>query len=155
MLRLLSCTGFAIALAAAHAHAQNVFVADLRGASENPPVASPGSGSALVLFDDAFQTMSVRVVFAGVTTPTVDAHIHCCVGPNANAGVAVGFTPAGFPLGVTEGQFSTNLDLNSAATYNPPFVAANGGTAASARTALINGTQGELAYVNIHTTRFL
>lgn len=154
MLRLLSCTGFAIALAAAPAYAQNVFVADLRGANENPPVASPGSGSALVLFDPAFQTMSVRTTFSGLTTPTVDAHIHCCVAPTGNAGVAVGFTPAGFPLGVTEGQFSSNFDLNNVATYNPPFVAATGGTAASARTALINGTQGELAYVNIHTTRF-
>lgn len=154
MLRLLSCTAFAISLAAAPACAQNVFVADLRGASENPPVASPGSGSALVLFDAGFQTMSVRTAFSGVTTPTVDAHIHCCVTPDLNAGVAVGFRPAGFPLGVTAGEFSSNFDLNNVATYNPPFVTANGGTAASARTALINGTQGGLAYVNIHTTGF-
>ena len=154
MSRLLTCTGIAIAMAAAPAHAQNAFIADLRGASENPPVASPGSGSALVLFDSAFQTMSVRTTFSGLTTPTVDAHIHCCVPPTSNAVVAVGFTPAGFPLGQTTGQFSANFDLNNAATYNPTFVAANGGTAASARTALINGTQGGLAYVNIHTTRF-
>lgn len=154
MVRLLSCAGFAIALSAAPTYAQNAFFAELRGSSENPSVASPGSGSALVLFDPAFQTMSVRTIFSGLTTPTVDAHIHCCVPPTGNAGVAVGFTPAGFPLGLTAGQFSANFDLNSAATYNPPFVAANGGTAASARTALINGTQGGLAYVNIHSTGF-
>jgi uncharacterized protein YhjY with autotransporter beta-barrel domain len=154
MLRLLSFTSFAIALAASPAAAQNAFFANLRGAAENPPAASPGSGFALVLFDPTFQTMSVRTSFSGLTTPTVDAHIHCCAPPTANAGVAVGFRPAAFPLGVTAGQFSANFDLNSAATYNPPFVTANGGTAASARTALINGTQAGLAYVNIHTTRF-
>jgi outer membrane autotransporter protein len=152
MLRLLSC--LAIALAAAPASAQTVFIADLRGSSENPPVASPASGSALVLFDPAFQTMIVRTTFSGLTTPTVDAHIHCCAPPTANAIVAVGFRPTGFPLGVTAGQFSSSFDLNNLATYNPPFVAANGGTAASARTRLISGTQGGLAYVNIHTTRF-
>lgn len=154
MLRQLSCAGCAFALAAAPAYAQTVFVADLNGVNQNPPVASPGSGSALVLFDQTLQTMIVRTTFSSLTAPTTDAHIHCCVAPTANAGVAVGFTPAGFPLGVTAGQFSSNFDLNSTATYNPPFVAGNGGSAASARTALINGTQGGLAYVNIHTTAF-
>lgn len=154
MLRLLSCAGCAITLAATPASAQNAFIADLRGGNENPPVASPGSGSALVLFDPAFQAMTVRTTFSGLTTPTVDAHIHCCIAPPANTGVAVGFTPAGFPLGVTAGQFGSTFDLNNAATYNPPFLAANGGTAASARTALVSGTQGGLAYVNIHTTQF-
>ena len=155
MLRLLSLTGCAIALAAAPVHAQTAFIADLRGANENPPAASPATGVALVLFDPTFQTMTVRTTFSGLTTPTTDAHIHCCVPPTANAGVAVGFRPAGFPVGVTGGQFNASFDLNAAATYNPPFLAANGGTAASARTALINGTQNGLAYVNIHTTRFL
>lgn len=154
MLRLLSLTGCAIAFAAAPAHAQNAFIADLRGANENPPAASSASGFALVLFDPAFQTMTVRTTFSGLTTPTTDAHIHCCVPPTANAGVAVGFRPAGFPVGVTGGEFNASFDLNAAATYNPPFMAANGGTPASARTALLNGTQAGLAYVNIHTTRF-
>ncbi|MDP9413293.1 MAG: autotransporter domain-containing protein [Pseudomonadota bacterium] len=154
MLRPLIYSSFAIALAAAPAQAQNVFIADLRGASEVPPAASPASGFALVLFDRSFQTMTVRTTFSGLIANTVDGHIHCCVPPTANAVVAVGFRPAGFPLGVTGGQFSATFDLNSATIYNPPFRAANGGTAASARTALINGTQAGLSYVNIHTTRF-
>lgn len=144
----------AIAMVAAPARAQNAFIADLRGSNEVPPAASPASGTALVVFDPGFQTMSVRTMFSGLTTPTVDAHIHCCSPPNANAVVAVGFRPAGFPLGVTAGEFSANFDLNSPAVYNPPFVAANGGTTASARTALLGGTQDGRAYVNIHTTRF-
>jgi outer membrane autotransporter protein len=156
MLRLLLPTGCAIALAAAPApaRAQNAFIADLRGASENPPAASPASGFALVLFDPAFETMTVRATFSGLTTPTTDSHIHCCAPRTANAIVAVGFRPAGFPIGVTGGEFNASFDLTSAATFNAPFVAANGGTPASARTALINGTLNELAYVNIHTSRF-
>ncbi|MET0374535.1 MAG: CHRD domain-containing protein, partial [Rhizorhabdus sp.] len=154
MLRRLSCAGWAIALAIAPASAQTVFIADLRGASENPPVVSPAGGSALVLFDPAFQTMAVRTTFAGLTTSTVDGHIHCCAPPTANAVVAVGFRPAGFPLGVTAGEFAATFNLNAAATYNGPFVTANGGTTATARSALITGTQAGLAYVNIHTTRF-
>jgi uncharacterized protein YhjY with autotransporter beta-barrel domain len=154
MLRLLSCTGCAIALSAAPAYAQNVFIADLRGASENPPAASPGSGFALVLFDRSFRTMTVRTTFSGLTAPTTDAHVHCCVPPTANAVVAVGFRPAGFRLGVTGGEFGATFDLTSPAVFNPPFVTANGGTVASARTALINGTQAGLSYVNIHTSRF-
>ncbi len=154
MLRFLFCTGCAIALSAAPAYAQNVFVADLRGASENPPAATPGSGFALVLFDPSFRTMTVRTTFSGLTAPTIDGHVHCCVPPTGNAVVAVGFRPTGFPLGVTGGQLDATFDLTSLAVYNPPFVRANGGTAASARTALINGTQGGLSYVNIHTSRF-
>ena len=154
MLRLLTFSAFAIALAVAPARAQNVFIADLRGANEVPPAASPGSGFALVLFDPSFQTMTVRTTFSGLVANTVDAHIHCCVLPTANAVVAVGFRPAGFPLGVTGGQFSATFDLTNPAVFNPPFVAANGGNAASARTALVNGTRAGLSYVNIHTSRF-
>lgn len=154
MLRLLSCTSCAIALSAAPAQAQEVFIADLRGANENPPVASPGTGSAIVLIDSAAQTMTVRSAFGNLTTPTTDAHIHCCTVPTSNTGVAVGFRPAGFPVGVTSGDFAANFDLNATSTYNPPFLAANGGTAATAKAALLSGIRNELAYVNIHTTGF-
>ncbi len=154
MLRPLIYTSFAIALAAAPAQAQTVFIADLRGSNEVPPAASPGSGFAIVVFDRSFQTMTVRTTFSGLVANTVDGHIHCCVPPTGNAVVAVGFRQAAFPLGVTGAQFSATFDLNNVAIYNPPFRNANGGTAASARTALINGTQAGLSYVNIHTTRF-
>jgi hypothetical protein len=43
------------------------------------------------------------------------------------------------------------LDLSS---YNPAFVSANGGTAASAEAALFAGIMAGHAYLNIHTTTF-
>lgn len=154
MLRLLFGSVAITALSVAPAQAQTVFIAELTSEAENPPAASQATGSALVVFDPTFQTMRVRTTFNGLTTPTVDGHIHCCAPTTANAGVAVGFRPTGFPLGVTSGQYDASFDLNAVGIYGGGFLAANGGTAATARTALINGTQSGLAYVNVHTTRF-
>jgi CHRD domain len=54
--------------------------------------------------------------------------------------------------GGDDGTFSASLNLLDLASYNPPFVAANGGTAASAAMALIVGIETGQAYFNIHTT---
>src|SRR5439155_25683639 len=60
----------------------------------------------------------------------------------------------GFPLGVTSGTYDHTLDLTLASSFNPAFITANGGTAASAEAALANAlVQGE-AYLNIHTQVF-
>jgi hypothetical protein len=42
----------------------------------------------------------------------------------------------GFPLGVTSGTFGNTFDMTSAASYNPALIMAEGGTTASAFTAL-------------------
>jgi hypothetical protein len=42
----------------------------------------------------------------------------------------------------------------SADFYNPPFIAANGGTVATAEAALVAGIIGGLSYFNIHTSEF-
>jgi hypothetical protein len=39
------------------------------------------------------------------------------------------------------------------ASYNAAFITANGGTAASAETALLNSLNAGTAYLNIHTTQ--
>jgi len=59
----------------------------------------------------------------------------------------------GFPLGVTAGTFdSGTLDLTSAATYNPDFITAHGGTASGAEAAFLAGLFSGEAYFNIHST---
>jgi len=127
----------------------------LSGANENPVVVSPGTGFATVTFDTVTQMLGINVTFSGLTTNTVAAHIHCCILPPGNAIVAT-VMPAfpGFPLGVTSGSYSGTLDLTQAASYNPAFITANGGTVTSAETALVNGLQNDLTYLNIHTTAF-
>ncbi len=132
-----------------------VFTATLNGANQNPPIATPGTGNATVTWDTVSNEMTVNVTFSGLTTPTTAAHIHCCVTPPGNAGVAT-TTPSfpGFPLGVTAGTFTNTFDMTAPSSYNPAFVTANGGTTASAAATLLAGLQAGQAYLNIHTTMF-
>jgi hypothetical protein len=126
------------------------FVTTLSGGAENPPVSTTGSGIAKIFFDDVAQTLDVFVAFSGLTSPTSDAHIHCCTLPTGNASVAVGFS-ADFPLGVTSGTYEREFDLTDTTIYTAGFLAAGGGTAAGASAHLLTNLLAGMAYVNIHT----
>lgn len=132
-----------------------VFTASLDGASENPPIASPGSGSVQVDFDIVAHTMRVQVTFTGLTGNVTLAHIHCCVAPPGTVGVATP-TPSfpGFPSGVTSGSYDMTFDLTQLRSFSAAFATAAGGTAADAELALFTGLQGGMAYLNIHTSTF-
>ncbi len=134
---------------------QVAFVATLTGSQEVPPNASPGIGSALVTLDTTTNLLTVNVSFAGLLSPTVAAHIHCCTPPGANAMVATAVPSfPGFPLGVTTGTYLQTFDLTLASTYNPAFITAHGGTVAGAQAAFIAGLFSGQTYFNIHTMQF-
>jgi len=126
----------------------------LSGAAEDPPNGSLGSGTATVTIDTVAHTLDVSADFANLTGVTTASHIHCCtaVAGAGLAGVATE-TPTFslFPLGVLSGSFSESYDLTDPASFNAPFVTANGGTAAGAEAALAAGLAGGMAYLNIHT----
>jgi CHRD domain-containing protein len=124
--------------------------------NENPPhPESHGTGTALVTWDTVTSTMTVNVVFSGLTTPNTASHIHCCVSPPNNAGVATTVpTFTGFPGGVTSGTYSHSFNMLDPASYNPAFVTTHGGTAAGAAAALLAGMLAGQAYLNIHTLEF-
>jgi hypothetical protein len=107
-----------------------------------------------VIIDNVAQTMEVQVTFSGLVGNTTASHIHCCVAPGGNAGVAT-TTPTftGFPLGVTSGTYDHTFDLTNASSYNPAFVTAEGGVA-GAEAALLAGLAADQAYLNIHSTTF-
>jgi len=130
------------------------FVASLNGPSESPSNASPGTGSAIVVFDTVAHTLEVDVTFSGLLGTTTASHIHCCTAAPGvgTAGVATQ-TPSftGFPLGVTSGTYTHTFDTSLASTFNAPFVTANGGTAAGAEAALLAGALAGTEYLNIHT----
>jgi hypothetical protein len=127
----------------------------LSGANENPATGSPGIGSATVVIDTVADTLRVEVNFSGLTSNDAAAHIHCCVAQGGNTGVAT-VMPAfpGFPLGVTSGTYDQTLDMLDSANYNPAFITAHGGTAASALAALFAGIETDQTYLNIHTSNF-
>jgi hypothetical protein len=128
---------------------------NLSGAAEAPPNASPAVGGAEVTIDDVANTMRVQATFLGLLGNTTACHIHTptAVAGTGTAGVAT-MTPAftGFPLGVTAGSMDHTFDLTLTASFNGPFVTANGGTAAGAAAALLAGIAAGKAYFNVHTT---
>jgi len=160
MRALLGCAvASLVALASAPANAVIIFSGTFSGDQETVDTGSPGTGSGLVTLSDDLDFLDVSLNFTGLLAPAVDAHIHCCapLGDDPavnNAPVAVGFTPAGFPLGVTSGVFEGTFDLTLDSTFSAGFLAANGGTAASARDALATGLLAGLAYLNIHSETF-
>lgn len=133
------------------------YFAELSGPNENPPVASPGIGWALVTIDTAAHLLSIDVSFTGLVGTVTASHIHCCTSTpfTGNVGVAT-TTPTlpGFPLGVTSGTYSNTLDTTLLSTFGVAFVTANGGTAAGAEAALAAGLASGRAYFNIHTNSF-
>jgi hypothetical protein len=134
-----------------------VFVANLSGPAESPPNASPGTGFTTVTYDTLMHTLHVQVSFSGLTAGNTAAHIHSAtaVPGTGTAGVATTVpTFPGFPTGTTSGTYDNTLDLQNLTSYNPAFVAANGGTAATAEAALIAGITSGRAYLNIHTSNF-
>lgn len=133
------------------------YTVNLDGPSESPVNASPGTGFGTVNYDSTAHTLALQLSFSGLTGTTTASHIHAATAnPFAGtAGVAT-TTPtfAGFPLGVTSGTYNNVLDLTQASSFNAAFVTANGGTTASAESALATAMAGGKAYWNVHSTTF-
>jgi hypothetical protein len=135
-----------------------VYGAQLSGANESPPNASPGTGFANVTIDDVLNTMRVQVVFADLLAGVTASHIHVINGPgDANLLDTVGpvatTTPTftGFPSGVTSGSYDATFDMTLASSYRAGFVT-DAGSLAAARLALFSALASGRAYLNIHTT---
>lgn len=155
MRSMLFATAALLAVAATPANAAlTVFTGIFSGANEVPPRVTPGTGFGTAIYDDVASTLAVSIDFAGLLSPTRDGHIHCCTTPDMNVTVAIGFTPTGFPIGVTEGSYDNVFNLLDSGIYTAGFLAAGGGTAIGARDRLVNGLEDGLAYFNIHTNLF-
>lgn len=131
------------------------YQAFLDGPSEFPPNASPGTGFAIVTYDDVAVTLRVQMNFSDLIGTTTAAHIH---GPTANASTGtagvITTTPTftGFPLGVTSGNYDHTFDLTMTSSFNPSFVTDNGNTAVGATAALLASLNAGTAYIDLHTT---
>ncbi len=145
----------ALGLATSAGAAPIFFQADLTGAAESPQVNTTGNGYTAIFMDTVAHTLRIMVEFQDLIGNTTASHVHCCtaVAGAGNVGVATelpSFT--GFPLGVTFGSYDHTFDTSLAATWNPAFLAANGGTAAGAEAAFLAGMLAGRAYLNVHST---
>jgi hypothetical protein len=110
----------------------SIFSTTLSSAGEPVPT-SPALGFASVVFDDAFDMVSVTLEWQGLANDEPFGHIHCCTAlpGTGSAGVALGFTP--LPQ-VATGNYAASFSLSAAAFDS-----------------LLAGTAAGKAYVNIHT----
>ena len=144
---------FAFFLCAFNVSQAQTYYANLSGPNEVPSNNSAGTGKALVTISG--NLMRVQVSFSGLTGNTTASHIHAptATAATGTAGVAT-TTPTftGFPLGVKAGTYDHTYDMTQASSYNPAYVAANGGTPTSAFTALKTAIDAGKSYLNIHST---
>ena len=146
---------FALLFSACYMSEAQVYTALLSGPAEQPPNSSPGTGTGTVTVTGTM--MRVQANFSGLVAPVTASHIHAATAvPGAGtAGVATSVpTFTGFPSGVTAGTYDRVFDMTLASSYNPAYITANGGTPASAFTALRNALNTGTSYLNIHSSAF-
>ena len=115
---------------ASPALADTGFSASLDGLQEVGPNASPGTGSATLVLDNAQANLSYVVTYSGLTAARTAAHIHGPAAPGVNAGVLHGLLNQ---TGTTSGSANGVWAIPAAQLPN-----------------LFNG----LMYLNIHTGNF-
>ena len=145
----------AIFLAASAAQGAIVqYSATLSGASESPPNSSPATGSATFDYDTITHSLTMSSNFSGLLGTKTVAHIHAntAVSGTGTAGVASGLTS--WTTGLQSGSYTSTVNMVSSATYGSSYLAANGGTAASAETALLSAMSIGKAYLNLHSTTY-
>jgi hypothetical protein len=134
-----------------------VYSTSLSGAAEDTPNGSPGTGLAIFTIDLDVSSLRVEADFSALEGTTTMAHVHCCTAQagSGTAGVAsqVPSYP-GFPEGVNSGSYDMTFDMTQSTSFNPAFLAANGGAAETALSALIAGLDAGKAYFNIHSSQF-
>ena len=131
--------------------AATLFTTTLSGANETIPNASTATGTGTLTLATDQNSLSLFLSWSGLTGgPATGAHIHCCALPGANGPVAIDFGPPA----VATGSLTRSYDLTLVGTYRAGFLAANGGTVASARTALLAGLVGGQTYFNVHNAQF-
>lgn len=127
----------------------------LSGPAEAPPNTSPGTGTASVTITGT--SLRLQTSFSGLVGNVTASHIHAPTSAplTGAAGVATTVpTFPGFPAGVTAGSYDRTFDMLLASSYNPSYMAANGGTPATAFAALKAAMDAGRSYLNIHSSAF-
>lgn len=119
-----------VSVAPADATIINLY-ANIDGAQETPPVATPATGTATITYDDVSNLLSWTISYSGLLGTTNNAHFH---GP-----AAVGVGPAGVRLAIPFNTGVTADTLIGSGTISEAF-----------EVELLS----QLWYINIHSTSF-
>jgi hypothetical protein len=111
------------------AYAETVTLkADLKGANEVPPNASPATGKAEATLDTETRALTWTVTYADLTGPAVGAHFHGPSEPSKNAGIVLPFKTVQSPIqGTATLTESQAADLLAGKWYANVHTAANPG----------------------------
>lgn len=140
------------ALAAVPASAVTVFTTTMNSSNQVPAQVSTASGLGTLTLATDQNSFTILINYTNLSSAIQGAHVHCCSTAIGNSPVAIAFAlPIGKP---TTGIVTGSFDLTMASTYTAGFLSANGGTAATARTAFLNGLGTGLAYLNVHSVAF-
>ena len=126
--------------------------ATLSGPAELPPNDSDAFGFLEITVDKINNSMTLQLHFEDLSSPARALHLHCCTA-DALLGTALPATllPSLPRFSGQEGWYYTVLNLADAATYNPAFVSASGGSVSGARASRLAGMDRNRAYVNVHS----
>jgi hypothetical protein len=124
------------------------FGTHLTGDAERPtPHDSKAQGQAIFQVQSD-GTVSYRLNVANIENVT-QAHIHCCAGENATAGISVWLYPSAPPLSLIPGR--SQGTLASGVITDAQVIGALAGTGVAG---LLVAIQAGNAYVNVHTSQF-
>jgi hypothetical protein len=85
--------------------ASKTLTVPLSGASEVPPVQTPGAGTAVLVYDPETRQLSWTVEFNGLSGPATMAHFHGPAMAGKNGPVALGLLPKGdVPVSPVKGK---------------------------------------------------
>jgi ABC-type amino acid transport substrate-binding protein len=150
MKQVLSVLALAAAAGLASPALAQTYRAVASGPAESPPNSSPGNS--LVTIDIDSNQLMVDMPFSDLAGTTMAAHIHCCTSDAFTGTSAIALPFTDFPTGVQSGTYSMSIPLGEAASYDPDFLKAHGGSVKGAASALVDGINANEAYVNIHTS---
>ena len=121
----------------------------LTGDAERPtPNDSKAQGEAIFQLSADGTELSFKLIVANIQNVT-QAHIHCCAGTEANAGVVVWLYPSAPPAQLIPGRSQGVLAEGT-------ITAASlvGGLSGQPLSVLLDRIRDGRAYVNVHTTQF-
>ncbi len=148
---LVALLGMVAAVAAAPPQGARNFTVPLNGGNEFPnPIDTQARGVGIFHLSADGTELSYRLIATNIDN-VIMAHIHCCTGPGANAGISVWLYPDAPPQQLIPGRHTGTLATGTITAEDVLAPAALTG-ADDPLAALVEQMRAGNAYVNVHTS---